>query len=305
MATRSRCLLFRRCTALACLRARFGFGNLCYRCCPAHASVGAQAWWRTPSALLWLVVPLALGWLGLRVKPAAFTVHRRTVAVLNTLPLPTGLPAPVDRFYREMYGGRLPIISTAELTGRGWLRLFGLRWPARFRFVHEAGRSFRSRIEVTWFGLPLLKVDESFVDGHGRMRTPFGESPSDTRLDHGSELRLWAETATWLPPVLVTDWRVRWSPVDDATALLHVPTAAGTDTFVMRFDPGTGWPHLLESMRYRGTEERKTLWLCELRDWRPVSGQKMAETGVVTWADQGRPWASFTVEEVVYNANGA
>jgi hypothetical protein len=218
------------------------------------------------------------------------------------MPLPVGLPIPVDRFYRRMYGDQVPVITSAVIVGRGWLRLFGLRWPMRFRFAHEAGRAFRSHIEVALFGVAVMKVDESLVDGRGQMQTPFGVQASDTRLDQGSELRLWAESATWLPPVLVTDPRVRWSPVDDATALLHVPAGAGSEAFVVRFDPVTGWLRLIEAMRYRGTEESKTLWLCEARDWAPVSGQKVATTGTVTWQDGGSPWASFTVEEVIYNA---
>jgi hypothetical protein len=256
-----------------------------------------------PSGLLWLGALLGLGWLGLRVRPAGLASGAAGDGALNSVPLPPGLPVPVDRFYRQTYGDQVPVITSAVIVGRGWLRLFGLRWQMRFRFVHEAGRAFRSHIEVTIFSVAVMKVDESLVDGRGHMQTPFGEQAPDTRLDQGSELRLWAESATWLPSVLVTDPRVRWSPVDDATALLHVPCGGGSETFVVRFDPDTGQLRLLESMRYRGDEVGKTLWLCEARDWAPVSGQKVATTGTVTWHDEGSPWASFTVEEIIYNAS--
>jgi hypothetical protein len=271
--------------------------------CPVPSSVMSTVWRRFPSAMLGLGALLGLGWLGLRVRPAALTAGVPAGCIVNAVPLPAGLPAPVDRFYRQGYSSSVPMVNSAVIVGRGWVRLLGLRWPMRFRCVHEAGRAFTSHIEVTMFGVPVMNVDESLVDGHGQMRTPFGEQSSDPRLDQGSELRLWAESATWLPPILVTDPRVRWSPVDDATALLHVPSGPDGETFVARFDPVTGWLCLLEAMRFRGTEDGKTLWLCTAQDWAPVSGQQVARTGTLTWQDQGAPWASFTVETVTYNAN--
>lgn len=273
-----------------------------------RTSAGGTFGRRLARALLGLAALVGLGGLGLAVRPAPLPLGVGAGLPLNSVPLPVGLPEPVDRFYRRLFGGdRVPVVTSAVIVGRGWLRLFGLCWPLRFRFVHEAGRAFRSQIEATAFGLPVMKVEESLADGRGEMRTPFGGAPPDARIDQGSVLRLWAETAMWLPSVLVTSVRVRWLPVDDTTALLQVPTASevGFETFVARFDPTTGLLRLLEAMRYRGTEQSKSLWLCEARAWAAVSGQTVARTGTLTWEDQGRPWSSFTVEEIVYNASTA
>jgi hypothetical protein len=37
--------------------------------------------------------------------------------------------------------------------------------PARFAAYPDAGKEYRHYIEATWFGLPIMKVNELFVDG--------------------------------------------------------------------------------------------------------------------------------------------
>jgi hypothetical protein len=57
-------------------------------------------------------------------------------------------------------------------------------------------------------------------------------------------------------------------------------------------------------MRYReATDEVKILWICEALEWRAVEGYTLPAVGQLTWFDQGRPWAVFGVEEVVYNVD--
>jgi hypothetical protein len=54
--------------------------------------------------LLGLVITLLLfAWLGLKVKPAAFPLVSQPQPELSTLPLPSGLPAPVERYYRALF----------------------------------------------------------------------------------------------------------------------------------------------------------------------------------------------------------
>ncbi len=57
------------------------------------------------------------------------------------MPLPARLPAPVERFYRTVYGGEIPVIETAVIQGRGIMKPFmNIPIPARFVFVHTAGK---------------------------------------------------------------------------------------------------------------------------------------------------------------------
>lgn len=249
--------------------------------------------------LAFLVV--AFGWLGLKVKPKPFRDYPERTPVLKTVPMPQDLPAPVARHYRAIVGDEIPVIESAVLSGRAKLRFMGIPFPGRFRFVHDAGRGYRHYMEATLFGLPILKVNEHYLEGKARLELPFGVIENEPKVDHSANLGLWAESV-WLPSILLTDPRVRWEAVDDTTALLVVPSDGGEETFVARFDPTTGLLRILEAMRYKeATDEDKVLWINEMLGWERFHGIQVPVPATVTWLDEGTPWSTWIHDDVVYN----
>jgi hypothetical protein len=246
---------------------------------------------------------VALGlllWGGLRVTPRPFDSSNLAPSEPSSASLPEGLPPPVERFYREVYGDEVPVISTAVVSGRGTMRVSGVTLPVRFRFTHATGEAYRHEIETTLYGLRLLTIDETFQDGSARLELPFGVSEGPG-IDQGANLALWAE-AVWMPSVWVTDPQVRWEPVDEQTALLVVPYGDEEERFVARFDPDTGLLRLLESMRFKGEDDTtKTLWLNDIVSWGALDGRILPMETELTWFDEGSPWAKLTTEDVRYD----
>jgi hypothetical protein len=206
--------------------------------------------------ILGIILSLVLlGWLGLQIKPKPFHLSHQT-PVLNTVPLPEDLPAPVLRFFRQLYGERVPLIESAVITGRARMRVMGITFPGRFRFTHNAGKDYYHYIEATIFGLPLMKVNEHYLDGKSRLELPFGVTEGEPKVDQAANLGLWTESL-WLAAILVTDQRLRWERLDDDTAVLVVPFGETLERFVVRFDPVSGLVSKLEGMRYKATTTRR------------------------------------------------
>jgi hypothetical protein len=252
-----------------------------------------------------VVLVVLLGWAGLQVRPRPFSPHPQEGPTLQTIPLPAGLPAPVERFYKTVYGEEIPVIETTVMKGRAVIAPFGVKLPARFLFVHEAGKGYRHYFEATWFGMPIMKVNERYVDGKSLFEAPVGEPiVDDASTNQAANLAVWAEAA-WFPSIWITDPRVRWQPVDDNTALLFVPFEDKMENFIMRFNPKTGLLDSMEAMRYRdsGPQAKKILWITRNVEGKKIEGSKLDATGSATWLDQGIPWATFTLEEVHYNVD--
>lgn len=225
-----------------------------------------------------------LVWMGLQIKPKPFPPYAETLGELKTIPLPSGLPAPVERFYQTVYGDRIPVIETAVVSGRGAMRLGGLNVPIRFRFMHETGNNYRHDIDITFFGVPVMKGYDTYIDGHGFMQTPGGVEEG-AGIDQGSNVSLWVEALHWFPAVLVTDARVQWKPVDDLTALLVVPFGAEQEVLVVRFHAETGLVQYAEAMKYKSAAGKQVLWINSI------------------WTDEGKPWVRLDVEDTLLNVD--
>ncbi len=252
-----------------------------------------------------IVVVLAVGWLGFQFKPAPFGDYPEPSQPAETVPLPEGLPAPVERYYRAAYGDEIPVVRSVVITGRGKMRPFGLWLPARYRFTHDAGQGYRHYIEATWFRIPVMKVNERYVDGKALMELPWMKDEGE-KLDQAANIGMWAELAASAPAVFLTDTRVRWQAVDDETAILIVPLGDdATDTFVVRFDPETDQIASLEAMRYRDSKSPvKVLWIASyVEDSGAIGDAGVPATGAATWLDQGKPWAYFTAEDIRINVD--
>ena len=288
--------------------------------------------WMLAAVALTVLLLASIGWLGLRVRPKPFAPYPRPTSVPGTVALPTDLPAPVRRYIETTIGDRVPVVETAVVSGRGRLRIKGLTFPARFRFTHVAGRAYHHYIEATFFGRPVMRVNEWFVDGKARMELPVGVIEHEPKIDEAANMSLWGE-AVWFPSILITDSRVRWEAIDSVSARLVVPfeglgadgdrdsptqartaSTAGTSAIsaateqelLFTFEPQTGLLLRLDALRWKepGSPSVEP-WRNEPLEWRRINGITVPSLASTTWLEEGSPWAVWEVEDVVYNVDVA
>ena len=158
----------------------------------------------------------ALAWLGLQVQPQPFPPHGETDAGAENHTAARGAAGPggavlPDGLRRAGAGHR-----DGRHQGRAKMTI-GITMPARFVFIHNAGKDYRHYFEATWFGLPIAKVNERYIDGASLFELPFATYDNDASTNQGANLAIWAEAA-WFPAIWLTDCRVRWQAVDEHTA---------------------------------------------------------------------------------------
>ena len=234
---------------------------------------------------------------GLRQQPAPFPSFAGSAEPFETAPLPSGLPKPVERFYRQTYGERIPVYHSAVMSGRGTLRFMGITFPTRLRFSHIAGQDYRHYIEACFYGLPVMKVNEWYRGGHSRLELPFGVVENDPGVDSAANQGLWAESLAF-PAVLLTDARIRWEALDATHATLIVPFGDGEQVFTIQFDPQSGELVRFETVRYFDAKVGKRRWWGGLTTTPGRSGGSPIKVMDVVWEHEGTPWLIIELEEM-------
>lgn len=241
-----------------------------------------------------------LGWTGLQVSPSNLPLPLDEPRDLGTVDLPPDLPAPVRRYYHVALGDQVPRVESLVVYGRGRAN-FGLWLPLRYRLVHRPGNAFERYMEITWFGLPILKAIDCYVGGVG-LTGPLGHAATGPAVDQGANMILWAE-APLMPSLWLTDKRIRWEAVDDTTARLIFPFGDEEDELTVHFEQESGLISHLTALRYRDERSGKIPWRVDFTAWQTINGVKLPARIAVTWEDQGQPWSYWDFEHVFWNVD--
>lgn len=245
---------------------------------------------------------LTAGWLGLQVKAKRFP----TVVLGTTprmIPLPPDLPPPVLRFARAVFGDSLPEVQSAMVLGRARLAPTGMPMPTRFRFYYDAARSsYYHDIQVTWFTLPFMRINERNLEGHTILDLGLlGRVEDAPRTNRAAIQGYWAEVLAFVPSIGLTDRRVRWTSVDATTARLYLPGLDDDEAFTVRFDAETGLMTDIDTIRYQAeSSSERGRWHNRIVEWDRVDGQQVPVRSQTRWNDD-TPWATWEVEQVVFN----
>jgi len=244
-----------------------------------------------------------LVWIGTKLNPNPFAPYPHESQDLGTFPIPEDLPEPVERFYRNLYGEEIPVINSFILTGRGTLRFQGITLPARLRFTHDAGKGYRHYIETTLWRMPVMKVNETFLDGKSRLALPFGIVEDEPQVDEAANLGMWSETMMF-PGVYLSTEGVKWEPIDDSTAKLIVPFGDDEDEFTVFFNEQTGLIDKMVTMRWKNAgDDDKIRWEAQAKEWGEVDGWKMPILFAAQWMDESTPWLVARIEQAAWNVD--
>jgi hypothetical protein len=255
-----------------------------------------------------LALLVGAGWLGLQIEPKPFPPHPEGTGEMNVAELPSHLPDPVRQYFKATLGEEVPHIGTAVVWGRGYFNLNGLWFPMRFKSYNVAGRQFLRDMELTWFGIPIFRGYDAYLNEKGTLEFTgllglLNVSDSGDKIDQGDNVAMWAEAPFTTPSALVLDPRVRWEPIDNTSARLIVPFGEQEDSLLVEFDPETSLITRVTGMRYRGQEETKIPYRGEYSAWTTVHGIKIPYRPVATWEDQDEPYVILDIEGVEYNVD--
>lgn len=253
-----------------------------------------------------LVVSLLLGvsWLGLQVKPTAFSPVVANAEIARVA-IDGDLPTPIQRYAEALYPDGIPSVQSALLQGRARLAPTGLPMQTRFRFYYDAPRSsYYHDIQATWFGLSVLRIHERLLEGHSRFDLSILGSIDDLPKTNRSAMQgYWAEVLAWVPAIALTDEHLQWELIDEHSVKLYLPESPAGDALMLYFDPET---HLLTEIiaqRYcNEDDDEQLLWQNHILEWGMVDGWLIPTRSETQWEDD-EPWAIWDIENIALNVD--
>jgi hypothetical protein len=249
-----------------------------------------------------IMILLIIAGLGFHIGPKSFPPYHDTTPELVTVPLPSDLPAPVERYLNTIMGDQIPVIESAVVWGRGKSKIFHVWMPVRFKGCYIPSQEFYRDMEVTWYRIPIITGHEFYLKEGGVFQTQdiFTMDVTDEKITHGQNLIMWSE-AVLIPSVFVTDQNIRWEAINASSACLVVPRGEKEDSLLVRFDPVSGFMTQMSAWRYHDQEEYKSHWCVDYSDWKTYHDIMIPGQIAHSWEKENNPWSYMTIDGVEYN----
>lgn len=254
-----------------------------------------------------LIVILILGKINLSTKfsrqvAALFSQSNNISAKKFTYSQLTGLPEPVQRYFKHVLKEGQPYISFVSLTHKGqfktgqdkrWANITGEQYfttekpgyiwkgkmamaTARDMYIADKGR-----LIVTVLG--FINV----VDGQGQT---FNEG----------ELQRWLAESVWFPTNLLPSERLQWSAIDAKTAKLIFNYKELSISFLVTFK-ASGEISQIETKRFMD-KDHKEIWIGKMNDYKNMHGILIPTSIEAIWRlDKGDfSYAKFDITKLEY-----
>ena len=205
-----------------------------------------------------------------------------------------GLPAPVQRYFRAVLTAEQPIIAAVNVEHTGTFNMSeaGEQWKP----FTSTQRVISRRIGFLWDArialMPGLtaRVHDAYIAGEGILHAAlFGlislaNVRGTSEMAQGELMRFFAEAA-WYPTALLPSQGVKWTAVDDHSAMASLTDGETVLTLLFRFDKDD----LIESVRaeHRGRavagSQIPTPWECRFSHYELRDGVRIPISGEVAW----------------------
>jgi len=212
---------------------------------------------------------------------------------------PTGLPAPVTRYFARVFRLQQPVIQLARFRQTGTLRTDAMsdRW-LKFRASQTVapgavGFLWDARIEI---GPALhVRVRDALLEGQGSGQVSLlsafrvASAGGNPEMNSGALHRYLAE-AVWYPTALLPSARLRWSAIDDDTALATLTDHGITVALEFRFNAAGEVTGIYTPARW-GTFDggyRQLPWAGHFRNYVSMDGVIVPAEGEVGWYLEGQ-----------------
>ncbi len=205
------------------------------------------------------------------------------------------VPSGFARYARTVFGDQPPTFGTVAFHGTARIRPGGRGpWlPATAATFHRLGEAFAGEFALAPFGRAIAHGSDGYLDGHGVSSILGRPVPSSVELDRSARTFMWMEAAlfpqTWTLPGM------RLEQLDELTVRILVPPEGQAITW--RLDPRTELPWRIEAIRYKEAGGPPIHQRIDLGTWRPFGDIRCWSRALVTWADEGRAWFDWTLDE--------
>jgi hypothetical protein len=215
----------------------------------------------------------------------------------------SGLPAPVQRYFRHVLKPGQPYLRSVRLRHDGqfktdlkkdWMAITG----EEYFLANLPGYLWNGT--TTWFS-----ACDQYIAGRGSLTVRLlgvlpivhGTGPSYNQ----GELLRWLAEAVWFPTSLLPSGRAVWSPIDDSSATLTLTDHGLTVVCRMDFN-GQNELVRYRAQRYSDETHIKT-WTGILSDYREIHGLRIPTQGGAAWIINGeeQPYARFILRDIEYD----
>jgi hypothetical protein len=209
-----------------------------------------------------------------------------------------GLPAPVQRYFRQVLQEGQPIIAAAHIEMAGTINLSATaeQWKpftSHQQVVTPAaglrpGFLWNARIAM-FPGVPA-RVQDSYIAGQGLVSAKLlglftvANAQGGVEMARGEFMRYFAESP-WYPTALLPSQGVRWHAVDDTTASATLVDGPITLTMLFRFSPAGLITTVHAESRGAGVGKDMLMlpWECNLSNYQSQDDMLIPMSGEAAW----------------------